>query len=87
MNVLKFELFVPIDSREEIQTNVSPIILKKKKKNQHLFIYYYVIERKVSSITSINYYISLCGFFFKNKICKVEFSQPCVGFILCQICF
>ena len=38
MNVLKFELFVPIDSREEIQTNVSPIILKKKKINIYLFI-------------------------------------------------
>ena len=59
MNVLKFELFVPIDIREEIQTNVSPIILKKEQANQHLFIYYYVIKRKVSSITSINYYISL----------------------------
>ena len=59
MNVLKFELFVPIDIREEIQTNVSPIILKKEQANQHLFIYYYVIERKVSSTTPINYYISL----------------------------
>lgn len=39
MNVLKFELFVPIDIREEIQTNVSPIILKKKKQiNIYLFI-------------------------------------------------
>ena len=39
MNVLKFELFVPIDIREEIQTNVSPIKLKKKKQiNIYLFI-------------------------------------------------
>ena len=39
VNVLKFELFVPIDSREEIQTNVSPIIFKKKKQiNIYLFI-------------------------------------------------
>ena len=38
MNVFKFELFVPIDSREEIQTNVSPIILKKKQINSYLFI-------------------------------------------------
>ena len=59
MNVLKFELFVPIDIREEIQTNVSPIILKKKEANQHLFVYYYVIEREVLSTTSINYDISL----------------------------
>ena len=59
MNVLKFELFVPIDIREEIQTNVSPIILKKEEANQHLFVYYYVIEREVLSTTSINYYISL----------------------------
>ena len=38
MNVLKFELFVPIDSREEIQTNASPIILNKKQINSFLFI-------------------------------------------------
>ena len=39
MNVFKFELFVPIDIREEIQTNVSPIKLKKKKQiNIYLFI-------------------------------------------------
>ena len=38
MNVLKFELFVPIDMREEIQTNMSPIILKKNQINIYLFI-------------------------------------------------
>ena len=39
MNVLKFELFVFIGSREEIQTNMSPVIKKKKKKAiEHLFI-------------------------------------------------
>lgn len=39
MNVLKFELFVPIDIREEIQTNVSPIILKKKKKQINIYLF------------------------------------------------
>ena len=49
-------------------------LLKKKKKSNWTFIYYYVIERKVSSITSINYYISLWG--FCNTIYSISWSKP-----------
>ena len=72
---LNFNCLSPLIVEKKYKLMCHQLYLKKKKQiNSYLFIYYHVIERKVSSITSINYYISLWG--FCNKIYSISWSKP-----------
>ena len=92
MNVLKFELFVPIDSREEIQTNVSPIILKKKKQiniylfitmllkgkfhQSHLLIITLVYEVFVIKFVRLNLFNYVLALFYAKFACNSAIRYP-----------